>query len=135
MRKDELKLYVEQLWDEGRRCYDDLKDAELDILTALIMQQSRHQWDFIVETPYEDKLPRELISYLLERSHDNAIEAMGTLVAGARLAAEHEINDLFQRRAELEAYYNPNREPTETELMIAEYHREVARDIRRVANA
>ncbi len=87
MKNDELKSYVNNLWDEGRRGYSDLRAHEKEIIASVDLVES-------------------------------------------------EVNALLERQSELEAEnereavraYRGRRELSETDLMIASYNAEVARN-------
>lgn len=128
---NEIRLFVEKLWDSGRREYGDLKREELSILTALIMKNSNCPYEFIVETPLSDKLEKDLIAYLLDQNLTTGAEVLATIATGAKIFARNQIEELFQERAELEPN---NNSPTETELMLLAYQREVAQEMNVVAN-
>lgn len=137
MRKDELNLYIDQLWCDGRHTYEDLRDAELEVLTGMIMQKCTvsQRWEYISETAKSDELPNALMNLFLSGDSDCATDLLAAMKDGAKQYAKHRIDELFEQRAELEAHYNPTREPSETELMIAAHQREIVQEMRRAANA
>lgn len=128
MRKRELSLEIDLLFENGRRCFDDCSDAERDVLTALVIQGSKMQFEYISETECVDILPGKLADYLLTGAHDEKVGLLTTLCAGAKLYAKPEIDKLFEYRAELEERYNSS-EPSETELMVIAHNRAVANDM------
>ncbi len=101
-RQNELKNYVSHLFEEGRRTHTDLRDAELEKITALLMK-SRNvsgQWEFITESLNADELPRALIKYLESGDLDDAFHTLMQLKQGAKIYAWAKIDKLLEEETE-----------------------------------
>lgn len=137
MKKTELDLYINTLWEEGRRCYNDLREHELEIIASMVILKSEHQWEHIVDARGNETVPAKLCAYLLERSDEAKSDLLDVLVKGAVNSVEHEVNSLFENKAEIEAEnereelreYRGRPLLTETDLMIASHNREIASEL------
>lgn len=137
MKKTELDLYINTLWDEGRRCYNDLREHELEIVASMVILKSKHQWDHIVEAKGNDTVPAKLCAYLLERSDEAKSDLLDVLVKGAVNSVEKEVDSLFESKAETEAenereelrQYRGRYPLSEADLMVASNNAERAREL------
>jgi len=135
MKKNELDLYVNTLWREGRRCYSDLREHEREIIASFVIQKSEFPWDHIAETKGNETVPAKLCAFLLERSDDAKSDLLDVLIKCAVNSVEIEVDMLFEEKqgSEDEAYKDmgiySSCEVSETDLMISLHNSDVAQHL------
>lgn len=101
--------YFEQLWESGKRSFDELAFEEKAHLTGLLMDEAGDAFDFIAQTLTADDVAHSLAAYLKSFTNcdlDDYKEAQRNILkdlsTGAVLFAKHRIEALFEQQHTLE---------------------------------
>ncbi len=107
--------YLEELFYDGKRCFDDLDSDQAAKLSGLLISEGNKcaQFEFITENVIADQIPDDLAAYMksfvdgdLDGHKDAAANLLKTLVAGASAYGKYFIEEMFEKRIAMEREYD-----------------------------